>query len=167
MGVDELVVGHQLPKCFREEASSAGLLDLIGAKCLIYRLTGKEISRREIYQTHVLTSSRNIMSDDLEYGMSLEEFKTIFEKLRETNFITESTLLSNLYGALDEGRRGFTDEDKLAKCLMKAGYPRLAVTGANEYFNRVDELNIGKCSITQIHSVLRSGARREGQKAGR
>lgn len=154
-GVEREFQSH-LRRCYREESDGNGL-DLVGAKCLIYRLSGKEISRREIYETHVLTSGGNAGSVD-EYSISLSEFELLFDKIREKHYIGESTLVNNLYGALDEGRRGFVDEAKLAKCLIKANCPVLAAASANELFARVDDLNISRCSITQVHSLLRSGA---------
>ena len=159
MGVEDEVIKHCLPRLFKEEAGRGGYLDLVGAKCLIYRLSRKEISRREIYETHLLTSSRSIAIEDEEYGISLVDFQVIFEELSKKHFITESTIVNNLYGSLDENRVGFTDEPKLAKCLIRAGCPHLAMSRANEYFSRVDELHIGKCSITQVHTVLRNGAK--------
>jgi hypothetical protein len=155
-GIESELLIH-LKRCYREESNENGVLDLVGAKCLIMRLTGKEISRREIYETHMLTSG-SVAGSENEYGISLSEFELLFAKIREKHYIGESTLVNNLYGALDEGRRGFTDEGKLVKCLMKANCPTFAAANANELFSRVDELGISKCSITQVHSLLRTGA---------
>jgi hypothetical protein len=154
MGVDEHFQTH-LRSCFSLTDSVDGLIDLMGAKCLIYRLTGRAISRREIYEAYVLMSGSAPVSS---FFMSLEAFEGVLAKLREKHFITEATLVNNLYGALDEGRRGYVDEAKLAKCMIKAMCPQLATAAVNDAFARADELNIGRCSITQTHALLRKGA---------
>ena len=135
-----------MKRCFREQASD-GNLDIVGAKCLIFRLTGKSIKRREIV---------DLVQDD---EITLSEFERIISTLRERHYITDSgTLLNNLYGALDEGRKGYVDEARLARTMIRAGCPILATTRAHDAFARLDELQIGKTSITQAHTILENGA---------
>jgi len=138
--------------CFREEAGKSNTVDLMGAKCLLYRLTGKNVKRREIYE-----AGQHLKVNDMD-RITIEEFEIIVKNIREKQFITDSTLVNNLYGALDEGQKGYVDESRLAKCMIRAKCPIMASLRANSVFTQLDELKIGKTSITQVHSILESGA---------
>ncbi len=138
-----------MKRCFQEQVPNGKYLDIMGAKCLLYRLTGKNIKRSEILEVSGGQGSE----------ITLPVFEKIFGAIRERHYITESgTLLNNLYSALDEGRKGYVDEARLARAMIRAGCPTLATTRAHDAFSRLDELQIGKTSITQTHAILESGA---------
>ena len=146
-----------MKRCFREQSleHNGESLDIMGVKCLLFRLTGKNIKRGEIIEVLGEIGIESMGATEID----LPVFEKIFHAIRQRHYITVSgSILNNLYSALDEGRKGYVDEERLAKTMIRAGCPILASTRAHDAFSRKDELQIGKTSITQTHSILEAGA---------
>jgi Ca2+-binding EF-hand superfamily protein len=95
--------------------------------------------------------------DVLSAGIDLETHLAIAQSVLKQEGICESTLESRIYDSLDVSGKGFVTVDDLKRVLSSTGLARLASNRAEQLFAQLDDLNIGKISITQMKQKLRGG----------
>jgi len=145
---------------FKEAAAESpveGCITYFQCKLLVYRSFGSEIKVKEIVNL-MKNQERNV---DIPPGyITEEEFHTILipHVMREFG-ITQTTLQHMVYRRFDSSRRGYVDELGLKKALLSnAKCAQLAENHGTRLFNALDELEIGKISLTQVMSILGRGA---------
>jgi Ca2+-binding EF-hand superfamily protein len=95
--------------------------------------------------------------DVLKAGIDIETHLAIAQAVLKQEGICESTLESRIYEALDVSGKGFVTVEDLKRVFISTGRARLANSRAEQLFAQLDDLNIGKISVTQMKQKLRGG----------
>jgi hypothetical protein len=127
-------------------------------RCCLKAVYGIDVPARAIVELWLSCSSMVGADEDvLNAGIDLETHLAIAEAVLKQEGICESTLESRIYDSLDVSGKGFVTVEDLKRVLSSTGRARLASNRAEQLFAQLDDLNIGKISITQIKQKLRGG----------
>jgi hypothetical protein len=153
---DELV--RQSARAWKQRAGVRDSISAFDCRCCIMTVYGLDVPIRTVVELWLSCSSMVGADEDvLKAGIDLETHLAIAQAVLKQEGICESTLESRIYEALDASGKGFVTVDDLKRVFASTGLARLANNRAEQLFAQLDDLNIGKISVTQMKQKLRGG----------